>query len=660
MAIVKTIEIDVNGKQAVTNLEEINSTIREQREILVLLEEEYLKAKQALDDFNKSGKKNLAQEKALRDQLLERKRALEDQRLGLKKLTVDQREANEAVRQFRKGQKEQTNIIRGIDKLTGGFATKLVKLGKGFRSGFKASKVFITGLSGVKKALIATGIGAVVILVAALIANFDKIKSLLSGVSSQQKQQLKTQQESVAASEAQFEALNQSENTLRLQGKSEKEIKELKKAQLNDTIAQLEAQLITQKEIKDQQTKAAERNQKILSGIIGFLLAPLKLLTGTVDRIGKAFGKDFGLTEGINNLSKKVAETVFSGVDEEGDQAIKDTEAKLRQLKNTRDGFVLKEREEAKKNAEKKKKEEERQEKELAELKDRIRDAQANREDERRALELEKIREQNKKLLKEAEEQGLRTEELETSLQERLQAKKDEFAQQDLEKKKKEQEERFQELELEKEFDELSFDERRDLLNQREQLLTDDRVITDEQRTNLEKQFSEARKQIDIEEQQAKSRTLGQVGNALGQLSAIAGEETAAGKGLAIASSTINTFRGVSDALAAQTVTPFETALKFINAAAILSSGIKNVKKITAVKVPKVKGSRGGAVASASTGGGSISQPPSFNIVGQTATNQLAEVIGEQTQQPVQAFVVANDVTTAQSLENNIVEGATI
>ena len=54
------------------------------------------------------------------------------------------------------------------------------------------------------------------------------------------------------------------------------------------------------------------------------------------------------------------------------------------------------------------------------------------------------------------------------------------------------------------------------------------------------------------------------------------------------------------------------------------------------------------------------SQAPSFNIVGASDTNQLADAIGGQTQQPVQAFVVANDVTTAQSLENNIVEGATL
>ena len=54
------------------------------------------------------------------------------------------------------------------------------------------------------------------------------------------------------------------------------------------------------------------------------------------------------------------------------------------------------------------------------------------------------------------------------------------------------------------------------------------------------------------------------------------------------------------------------------------------------------------------------SVPPSFNVVGGGATNQLAEAIGGQSQQPVQAYVVANDVTTSQSLDRNIVEGASI
>ena len=52
--------------------------------------------------------------------------------------------------------------------------------------------------------------------------------------------------------------------------------------------------------------------------------------------------------------------------------------------------------------------------------------------------------------------------------------------------------------------------------------------------------------------------------------------------------------------------------------------------------------------------------PPAFNIVGASGTNQLAEAIGGQTQEPIQAFVVASEVTNAQALERNTIEGATI
>jgi uncharacterized protein with FMN-binding domain len=54
------------------------------------------------------------------------------------------------------------------------------------------------------------------------------------------------------------------------------------------------------------------------------------------------------------------------------------------------------------------------------------------------------------------------------------------------------------------------------------------------------------------------------------------------------------------------------------------------------------------------------SLPPEFNTVGASDTNQLADAIGGQSQQPIQTYVVSNDVTSAQSLERNIVTGATI
>lgn len=64
-------------------------------------------------------------------------------------------------------------------------------------------------------------------------------------------------------------------------------------------------------------------------------------------------------------------------------------------------------------------------------------------------------------------------------------------------------------------------------------------------------------------------------------------------------------------------------------------------------------------------GGGDISAPtqptaPAFNIVGAAPENQLAQTIGEQEQQPIKAFVVSSDVSSAQALDRNIIENASI
>ncbi len=177
--------------------------------------------------------------------------------------------------------------------------------------------------------------------------------------------------------------------------------------------------------------------------------------------------------------------------------------------------------------------------------------------------------------------------------------------------------------------------------------------VKDYYEIELTRARADAQKDIDDAALATKIKTLDDTEKGLNQLSDIAGESTVAGKGFAIASATLNTYRGVSDALAATTVTPFETALKFVNAAAILTNGLRNVKKIASVKIPNAKGG-GGTGGASSPSGGAISQPPAFNVVGQGGTNQLAQAIGQQEQQPVQAYVVANDVTSAQSLQRNI------
>ena len=57
-----------------------------------------------------------------------------------------------------------------------------------------------------------------------------------------------------------------------------------------------------------------------------------------------------------------------------------------------------------------------------------------------------------------------------------------------------------------------------------------------------------------------------------------------------------------------------------------------------------------------SDGGGGAASAPSFNVVGDSGMNQLAQL----QMQPTQAYVVSGHITTAQSLDRNKIENATI
>ena len=89
--------------------------------------------------------------------------------------------------------------------------------------------------------------------------------------------------------------------------------------------------------------------------------------------------------------------------------------------------------------------------------------------------------------------------------------------------------------------------------------------------------------------------------------------------------------------------------------AAVLSA-VAQAKNI----LSKVKGPSGGISTTGPQAGAPPTQPtaPQFNIVGQSGFNQIASALGQQ--QPVQAFVVAQDVTTARQLNNNIISSATV
>jgi len=211
--------------------------------------------------------------------------------------------------------------------------------------------------------------------------------------------------------------------------------------------------------------------------------------------------------------------------------------------------------------------------------------------------------------------------------------------------------------------------ERQKLLNEQEtesekKRLTDKRdlykkgTIAFQEAQNELNAFQQAsgQKQILIDKQIAKEKEK-TVFNTLGAIAGLLGSNSKFGKALAITQAIRDTYAGANKALAQGGI------FGFIGAAGVIASGIANVKQITATQEPTAP--------SFATGGGGVSastpttisappQPPSFNVVGASDTNQLAEAIGGQTQKPVQAFVVSNDVSTAQEMDRNIIEGASI
>jgi len=97
-----------------------------------------------------------------------------------------------------------------------------------------------------------------------------------------------------------------------------------------------------------------------------------------------------------------------------------------------------------------------------------------------------------------------------------------------------------------------------------------------------------------------------------------------------------------------------------IGIAELVAGGIGITSAILAAK-QGIDAINASGVPGGSGGGGGMTAPaaPRFNVVGTSGVNQIAQTIGRD-QAPVKAYVVANDVTSAQSLSRNIVSSASL
>ena len=198
----------------------------------------------------------------------------------------------------------------------------------------------------------------------------------------------------------------------------------------------------------------------------------------------------------------------------------------------------------------------------------------------------------------------------------------------------------------------------------------------------LAKKKEQADKDLEIEKQLAEQKKalqdaqLNAISAGIGLLSGLAGKNKALQKAAIIAESAMGIARSIiantasNVAVAAQGAAlaipsaglSVATAGKII-AANNIATGIGIAANIAATAKALSSVGGGGAPSAGgvpSGGGGGAPAAPAFNVVGASPVNQVAQTIAQQGQQPIKAYVVANDVTTQQSLDRNIVSSASI
>lgn len=164
-------------------------------------------------------------------------------------------------------------------------------------------------------------------------------------------------------------------------------------------------------------------------------------------------------------------------------------------------------------------------------------------------------------------------------------------------------------------------------------------------------------KSIDDKKKKAQEDALTATAGTLGQIAELFGKQTAVGKASAIAEATISTFLSAQKAYDSTVGVPFVgPVLAPINAGLAIAAGIKNIKSIASVHTPNGGGSSSGSISNSFSGATANAQAPNFNMVGNSGMNQLAQI----QQQPIQAYVVSGEVTSAQSLDRNRVKNATL
>jgi hypothetical protein len=217
----------------------------------------------------------------------------------------------------------------------------------------------------------------------------------------------------------------------------------------------------------------------------------------------------------------------------------------------------------------------------------------------------------------------------------------------------------------------LTWEEKNKLEIQQKKKEIDDEIAAAAKRIEIREAEAEKKKKIDAEELQRRNelrqKTLELAGNTFSALADLAGsfntknekdarKQFQIQKAFNLGAAITNTAMAVTGALTAGgNPIKLATGQQFVEAAIAATIGAANIIKIANSKF-------GGGGSSSSGGGGGSNAPSSlpmtanFNTIGSSGINQLAQL--QQT--PTQAYVVSGEVTSAQALDRNRVQNATL
>ena len=553
-----------------------------------------------------------------------------------KEYTKLEKNVQKYEKQVEKAEKKQGDFGKTLDKVTGGAVTKF----KNFTSGIKSATL---GFKGLRAAIIATGIGALVIAVTSLAAAFT---------------QSEEGQEKLQRGLAALGAITK---------------------QVMDAFADLGEGII------NAVTNPMESLKSLGGGIMKFISDPIgtakEAFFDAKDAVTDFVEETKSEVEAIDEVTKsrQKARRIERDLQVERAKANRDIND-LRLQAEDREKFSAAERIELLRQAQQI--EEDITNKEIAATKLLV---EAQKEE--MALGKNTIQDKDKLAELEAKLINLDTKRLRS--QRLLQTQITTATNQEKAEKEKEAADKQKEIDEEKAIEEKRLNDIQKIRDDFEQKVKEEEAVKESEKLLLEQEkklaeleeldateaqkadiilyyqnlISDAQKKEDDEEikrdkilQQQKIAIISQT---FGTLANILGKNSKAGKAFAVAQALTNTYLGVTEVLDNETTLPepFATIQKVSSIAGVLATGFQAVKSIKSVSPT---GSGGAASASVSTRGGGASQAPAFNIVGAGVTNQLADAIAGQSQEPTRAYVVSNDVTSAQELDRNIIEGASI